>query len=153
MPMMVVANIREDEEDEDAVRPRGRTRVRGVFPTGVVPSSVYATEDEQHSPAIPPKRRRIAPGQQISPVTSAVGAVRYVEREIAPGLIIRVRKGQQWSAERLDTGQFLLSPMPNQPRRSRSGEIGSGALLRDSDGYAQEIHDPAGPPAGRGSRW
>lgn len=88
----------------------------------------------------PSSSRAIAP---IAPVRTP----EWQEKEVVPGLRICVRQGQRWSAEKLDSGQVLLTPSRGQV----SGEVGAGALMRDTDGYTKEIDDPIPQPGG--TRW
>lgn len=96
-------------------------------------------------------------GRRAPRVEHARDAERWDEQEVVPGLRIRVLRGQPWNAERLDTGQILLSPTEptgRRPRRIESagvGETAIGALFRDTDGFERVVPDPI--PNGRGDRW
>lgn len=76
-------------------------------------------------------------------------AAGWTEQEIVPGLRISVRQGVRWKAEQLDTGQILLTPATAPV--AGVGEVGVGALLRDTDGFSREIDDPR--PQRGGRRW
>lgn len=88
-----------------------------------------------------------APAANAAPQEEALG---WSEQEVVPGLRISVRQGTRWKAERLDTGQVLLTPATGTSSAG-VGEVGVGALLRDTDGYAREIDDPK--PQRGGRRW
>lgn len=87
---------------------------------------------------------------------------RWAEKEIVPGLRVRVLKGHPWNAEKLDSGQILLTPK-RPAKLTRTGRGPStglvpvtspgvvGALFRDTDSFTREVPDPI--PSGRGVRW
>lgn len=112
-----------------------------------------------------PRGPRRGTGTEMAPRGRQRGdddASRWAEKEIVPGLRVRVLRGQPWNAERLDTGQILLSPQPPEaveaprPHRGRNQgyeETGMvGALFRDTDGFEVVKADPK-PVRGRGDVW
>lgn len=93
-------------------------------------------------------------GEYETPIAAVAPRGEWQEKEIVDGLRIAVQKGRRWKAERLDTGQVLLTPESGRPRGHRgasSGGVQVGALVRDTDGATQEIDDPI--PQRKGRRW
>lgn len=147
----------------------GRVQNGALVPT-VISSDVYTTVRRQRGGY--PQRAAHSPGYEDSDigrmetlwggggrgprVERERSAERWDEKEIVPGLRVRVLRGQPWNAERLDTGQILLSPgerEERQPRRRQveTGEVGIGALFRDTDNFERVVPDQI--PNGRGHRW
>lgn len=82
----------------------------------------------------------------IQPIATQKPRPSWSEKEIMPGLRVCVQRGHRWTAEKLDSGQVLLSPVHQQ-----GYEAETGALMQDTDGFTREIDDPIPQPGG--TRW